>query len=117
MTEQKYTMDSYGRIVAADMGVTKYIKVEDLFKCETCKHGDNGLCNSFMWCEFHEEYRPDMRKLKVTEGVQEVKHGYWIIRNEGNPFLIYGECSVCEFEQSLSACLNFCPNCGAKMYD
>lgn len=50
-----------------------------------------------------------------TADVQEVKHGHWITRNEGNPFLIYGECSVCEFGQSLSAYLNFCPNCGAKM--
>lgn len=72
MTEQRYTMDSYGRIVAADMGLTRYVKVEDLFRCETCKHGDNGLCNAFMWCEHHEEYIPDIRKLNVTADVQEV---------------------------------------------
>lgn len=72
MTEQRFTMDSYGRIVAADMGLTRYVKVEDLFRCETCKHGDNGLCNAFMWCEHHEEYIPDMRKLNATADVREV---------------------------------------------
>ena len=44
-----------------------------------------------------------------------VKHGYWITHNKGNPFEIYGECSICGYSQSISDHLNYCPNCGAKM--
>lgn len=112
MTEKRYTMDSYGRIVAADMGLTRYVKVEDLFRCETCKHGDNGLCNAFMWCEHHEEYIPDIRKLNVTADVQEVKHGRWEeIRNP------YGELEgwICKCGRQVVSKDNYCPNCGAKM--
>ena len=32
-----------------------------------------------------------------------------------NPMFLYGYCSLCGFEQSLSSKLNYCPNCGAKM--
>lgn len=39
----------------------------------------------------------------------------WITHNEDNPFEIYGECSECGFEQSLSDKLKYCPNCGVKM--
>lgn len=44
-----------------------------------------------------------------------VKHGHWITHNEGNPFEIYGECSICGCSQSISDHLNYCPDCGAKM--
>ncbi|MBQ0089618.1 MAG: hypothetical protein KBT27_09835 [Prevotellaceae bacterium] len=42
-------------------------------------------------------------------------HGHWITHNPDSPFEIYGECSECCFEQSLSEHLNYCPSCGAKM--
>lgn len=44
-----------------------------------------------------------------------VRHGHWITHNEGNPFEIYGKCSICGFSQSISDHLNYCPDCGAKM--
>lgn len=34
---------------------------------------------------------------------------------EPNPMFMYGICSICGFEQSISDKLNYCPNCGAKM--
>ena len=34
---------------------------------------------------------------------------------ESNPMLMYGICSICGFEQSISNKLNYCPNCGARM--
>ena len=34
---------------------------------------------------------------------------------EPNPMFMYGICSICGFEQSISNKLNYCPNCGAKM--
>lgn len=47
-----------------------------------------------------------------------VRHGHWIDAYpdiEPNPMLMYGICSVCGFEQSISNKLIYCPNCGAKM--
>lgn len=44
-----------------------------------------------------------------------VVHGHWVERNIETPMFLYGECSECAFEQSLSYYLNYCPNCGAKM--
>ena len=50
--------------------------------------------------------------------VVEVRHGKWINAYpeiEPNPMFMYGICSVCGFEQSVSDKLKYCPNCGAKM--
>lgn len=44
-----------------------------------------------------------------------VVHGEWITHNADLPFLIYAECSVCGFNQSISDTLDYCPYCGAKM--
>lgn len=47
-----------------------------------------------------------------------VVHGRWINSYpdiEPNPMFMYGICSVCGFEQSISSKLKFCPDCGAKM--
>lgn len=59
----------------------------------------------------HEEYTP-------TLDVEPVRHGHWINAYpdiEPNPMFMYGICSNCGFEQSLSDKLNYCPNCGSKM--
>lgn len=53
-----------------------------------------------------------------TADVAPVRHGRWIDaypQKEQNLMFNYGTCSICEFEQSISNKLNFCPNCGAKM--
>ena len=34
---------------------------------------------------------------------------------EPNPMLMYGICSNCKFEQSISDKLKYCPQCGAEM--
>lgn len=50
--------------------------------------------------------------------VVEVRYGKWINAYpeiEPNPMFMYGICSVCGFEQSVSDKLKYCPNCGAKM--
>lgn len=50
--------------------------------------------------------------------VVEVRHGRWINAYpdiEPNPMFMYGICSQCGFEQSISDKLNYCPNCGATM--
>jgi hypothetical protein len=51
---------------------------------------------------------------------QEPKTGHWINAYpdiEPNPMFIYGICSVCGFEQSISNKLNYCPNCRTKMVE
>ena len=35
---------------------------------------------------------------------------------EPNPMFMYGICSNCGFEQSISDKLKYCPQCGAEMY-
>lgn len=50
--------------------------------------------------------------------VEEVIHGKWINAYpeiEPNPMCMYGICSNCGFEQSISDKLKYCPECGAKM--
>lgn len=36
---------------------------------------------------------------------------------EPNPMFMYGICSNCGFQQSISDKLKYCPECGAEMYD
>ena len=48
--------------------------------------------------------------------IEERKTGKWINAYpdiEPNPMLMYGICSVCGFEQSISDKLKYCPNCGS----
>lgn len=48
------------------------------------------------------------------------KTGHWINaypKIEPNPMFMYAICSVCDFKQSISIKLNFCPNCGARMVE
>lgn len=50
--------------------------------------------------------------------IEERKTGKWINAYpdiEPNPMFMYGICSVCGFEQSISDKLKYCPNCGARM--
>ena len=48
-----------------------FIKLEDLFKCETCFHSDyhTSVCKpTTVWCESGEAYRPAVSRLtKITE--------------------------------------------------
>ena len=58
-----------------------------------------------------------IRYMDVAD-VAPVVHGQWINAYpdiEPNPLFMYGICSNCGFEQSLSDKLNYCPNCGTKM--
>lgn len=53
-----------------------------------------------------------------TIDAEPVRHGHWIDAYpyiEPNPMFMYGICSACGCEQSISNKLNYCPNCGAKM--
>ena len=50
--------------------------------------------------------------------IETVRCGKWVNsypQIEKNPMFMYGICSLCGFEQSISMDLKFCPNCGAKM--
>ena len=53
-----------------------------------------------------------------TADVREVIHAKWINAYpdiEPNQMFMYGICSNCKFEQSISIDLKYCPECGAKM--
>ena len=57
-------------------------------------------------------------EIKKAPTIEERKTGKWINAYpdiEPNPMLMYGICSVCGFEQSISDKLKYCPNCGARM--
>lgn len=50
--------------------------------------------------------------------IEERKTGHWINAYpdiEPNPMFMYGICSICGCEQSISNKLKFCPDCGARM--
>lgn len=56
--------------------------------------------------------------VATMQTIEERKTGKWINAYpdiEPNPMLMYGICSVCGFEQSISDKLKYCPNCGARM--
>ena len=76
-------------------------------------------------CEYagRPTYKSPCSECKMIESLQAadvapVRHGRWIDAYpdiEPNPMFMYGICSECRFEQSISKYLNYCPNCGAKM--
>ena len=84
-------------------------KYFDLFDCEILKYGKH-------W-DGHTE-KDVTRLLSLPAAQPEQKRGYWINAYpdiEPNPMFMYGICSECGFEQSISNKLNYCPECGAKM--
>lgn len=55
-----------------------------------------------------------------TANVQEVKHGYWVIRYEGTYKRARCYCSVCRKSNGIGGIISnqkkpYCPNCGAAM--
>lgn len=63
-----------------------------------------------------------VRCMEVVEDAPTIeperKTGRWINAYpdiEPNPMFMYGICSECGFDQSISDKLNYCPNCGADM--
>ena len=64
-----------------------------------------------------EKFEAAILKIQAAD-VAPVRHGRWIDAYpdiEPNPMFMYGICSECGFEQSISKYLKYCPDCGAKM--
>lgn len=92
-------------------------------KCNKCPFVDND-CSVLRTCIICEgdvtaddgdefDFRPNWCPIEP-----ERKKGKWINaypKIETDPMFMYGICSECGFEQSLSGKLNFCPNCGSDM--
>ena len=80
----------------------------DLFDCEELPVGKH-------WDGHTED---DVTRLLSLPEVRPVVRGRWINaypKIEPNPMYMYGICSECGFEQSISNKLNYCPHCGADM--
>ena len=66
-------------------------------------------------------YKPEvlseyLKEYFMSSAQSERKTGHWINAYpdiESNPMFMYGICSECGFEQSISDKLNYCPNCGS----
>lgn len=89
--------------------MTEYISVDQLFKCETCFHNQNGKCYS--WCDSAESYRPAYDKLKKVDAIEVIRckdcrhckfnsdsdaykcnrRGYFVEEVEAGGFCNYGE--------------------------
>lgn len=44
-------------------------------------------------------------------------HGHWIFVNPPTELIDWEECSECGYKNFNFSKFNFCPNCGAKMYE
>lgn len=100
----------------------KLIRVDELWKCETCFHYRNGKCD--MWCDTGESYRPAYSKFHIIDSevvdycdaeFAPVVHARWISQEVlfSNGKLIE-ECGNC-MEWSADHNKSYCPNCGATM--
>lgn len=134
--EIKINLNYFIKVKLTDLGKDIYYhrfdKLNDycgreVLKPRFPKVDENGYTKFQLW-EFIELYgehigmgRPsiiDPFEIIYEESPTKRKKGKWINaypKIETNPMFMYGICSECGFEQSLSGKLNFCPNCGAKM--
>ena len=84
--------------------------------CKECLHND--VCRKYRRRNFPDEKMDPAwcKHFKSKDDVVEVKHGEWVCEKDGY-HRIY-ECSLCKDKWSYGAILhmNYCPNCGAKMY-
>ena len=81
-------------------------------KGDECKYMILGCHDCFK--KLHDDAAAAIEELQA----QLPKRGEWKCSYpeiEPNPMFMYGICSICGFEQSISNQLNYCPNCGAKM--
>ena len=99
--------------------MAEYIERESLVRQIICNM--TGFIGAPDDVQKHDEqcnYAINMIEDALIADVAPVVHGRWINAYpdiEPNPLFMYGICSNCGFEQSLSDKLNYCPNCGAKM--
>lgn len=68
--------------------MSKYIDVEYLFKCETCKHSTGDKC--YIYCETGESYTPSMTKIPTADVVEVVRCKDCNHRNTPFCYLWYG---------------------------
>ena len=99
----------------------EYIRVDQMWKCETCFHHRSGKCTLGMFgCDHGESYRPAYSKLKKVD-VAPVAYGEWRTAYTNKENKTTGvECSECGafYELSLfdfGLMYNYCPSCGARM--
>lgn len=81
--------------------MAKYINIDQLFKCETCRYHYYGGCDT--WCDHGEAYRPAMSELKVVDAEEVVrcrdcKHSREINRTKLPEKYFSNNCIVCECE-------------------
>ncbi len=101
-------MTEYEQLVEAKQRIAELEKVLEIWTARSFegKIGSMALTNLNL--------RMEISKLEA----QLPKRGEWKCSYpeiEPNPMFMYGICSICGFEQSISNKLNYCPNCGAKM--
>lgn len=76
------------------------------------------ICSDKTMSGYEKAYCSELIRNIPAADVAPVRHGRWIDAYpdiEPNPMFMYGICSECRFEQSISKYLNYCPNCGVKM--
>ena len=77
--------------------------------------------NELLQCSAVRDYCKRQREFLnkfPTVDAEPVRHGHWVDAYpdiEPKPMFMYGICSVCGFEQSISNKLKYCPNCGSNM--
>lgn len=84
-----------------------------MFICEKTTH-----CCDYEYADKITDIDKDARDCPHLVEVEKIIHARWINAYpdiESNSMLMYGICSNCGYEQSISNSLKYCPECGAKM--
>ena len=85
---------------------TAIAKCREIAACEW-----NHRASPVSWADAYEQFAEDIEGLPSAY-VAPVRHGRWIKRKTWN----FHVCSECSFEtRPYMSCMNYCPNCGAKM--
>ena len=104
------------------MNDQKFVKVSDLFRCETCYHtSPKGCALGAFACDLGGAYRPSMSLLPTLTVAGLRPHGCWnIVEIDKDSRRITIECSECGMVEEMTVMAygfghNFCHICGADM--
>lgn len=100
------------------MNDQKFVKVSDLFRCETCYHtSPKGCALGAFACDLGEAYRPSMSLLPTLTLDDLRPKGRWIVDGILNNSTKICHCSECLTGEAITKNLIplFCWKCGADM--
>lgn len=98
------------------MAEKEYIEREEALKICMSHYLNCLMMNDFNGDSIADKIKTEIQDLPKAD-VAPVKRGHWIFIHPSKELIDWEKCSECGYKNFNFSKFNFCPNCGAKMYE